>query len=125
MKLINFILFFFFSNLGIFNMSQTFAEEPCIIKNILLIPENLNCSNNDLIFAYFSFDSRYSNHEYIFNEVYNVDIVANYLSLIRNFLKNYCKVNNKVKIKYIINFNKNGDEKYNNRVIISCNYKYP
>ena len=27
-----------------------------------------------------------------------------------------------VKISY---FNKNGDKKYNNRVIISCNYKYP
>ena len=125
MKFLNFILIFFFSNLSILNMSQTFAEAPCIIKNILLIPENLKCSNNDLIFAYFSFDSRYSNHKYIFNEVYNVDIVDNYLSLIRNFLKNYCKVNNKVKIKYIINLNKNGDEKYNNKVIISCNYKYP
>ena len=124
MKLLNFILIFFFSNLSILNMSQTIAEETCIIKNILLIPENLKCSNNDLIFAYFSFDSKYSNHKYIFNEVYNVDIVENYLLQIRNFLMNYCKVNNKVKIKYIINFNKNGDKKYNNRVIISCNYKY-
>ncbi len=124
MKLLNFILMFFFSNLSILNTSQTFSEEPCIIKNILLIPENLKCSNNNLIFAYLSFDSEYSNHKYIFNKIYKVDIVDNYLSQIRNFLISYCRVNNKIKIKYIINLNKNGDKKYNNRVIISCNYKY-
>ena len=124
MKLLNFILIFFSSNLCILNTSQTIAGEPCIIKNILSIPENLKCSENDMIFAYFSFDSRYSNHKYIFNKIYNVDIVEKYSLQIRNFLINYCKVNNKVKIKYITNQNKNDDKRYNNKVIISCNYKY-
>jgi len=123
MKLLIFAFFFFFSNLSIFNASQTVAKESCEIKNILFLSENLKCSDNDLIFAYLSFDSEYSNHKYTFNKIYNVDIIEEYQLQIRNFLINYCKINNKIKIKYIINFNKIGQKKYNNRIIISCNYK--
>ena len=84
---------------------------------------NPNCSENNLVHGYLSFDSEFRNHKYIFNKVYNVDILADYLSEIKNFLINYCNINKKTKIKYIINLNKTGVKKYNNRVIISCKYK--
>jgi len=123
MKLFNFSLIFFFFNLTAFDLSYSFSEKSCVIKDILSKPNNPNCSDNDSIYGYLSFDSELINHKYIFNKVYNVDILEDYLSEIRNFLINYCKVNNKTQIKYIINLNKTGIKRYNNRVIISCKYK--
>ena len=123
MKLFNFSLIFFFYNLIAIDFSYSFSEESCVIKDILSKSNNPNCSENNLVHGYLSFDSEFRNHKYIFNKVYNVDILADYLSEIKNFLINYCNINKKTKIKYIINLNKTGVKKYNNRVIISCKYK--
>ena len=123
MKLFNFSLIFFFYNLIAIDFSYSFSEESCVIKDILSKSNNPNCSENNLVHGYLSFDSEFRNHKYIFNKVYNVDILADYLSEIKNFLINYCNINKKTKIKYIINLNKTGVKKYKNRVIISCKYK--
>ena len=100
MKLFNFSLIFFFYNLIAIDFSYSFSEESCVIKDILSKSNNPNCSENNLVHGYLSFDSEFRNHKYIFNKVYNVDILADYLSEIKNFLINYCNINKKTKIKW-------------------------
>ena len=99
------------------------AEEFCKVNNIFELDQvNIKCNNDDLLFGEFSFTAKNIDTNYILNKKYNLQILANYEKRIILYLDKYCKNNNSLNIKDIINYDKNYNL-YNTKIIISCRFK--
>lgn len=99
------------------------AVEFCKVNNIFeLDQENINCNNDDLLFGEFSFTAKNIDTKYNLNKKYNLQILANYEKRIVLYLDKYCKNNNSLRIKDIINYDKD-DNLYSTKIIISCRFK--
>lgn len=113
-KLTIFIYFFGFS---------LFAEDFCIIHNILDNNNNqtLSCNDKQLLFGYIKFKSKQNNLKFFFNKEVHEYVPYNYKSEILTFVRNYC-YKKSLKIKTITNFNSKQDE-FINEIIVECKYK--
>ncbi|MBD74780.1 MAG: hypothetical protein CMM96_04770 [Rickettsiales bacterium] len=99
------------------------AEEFCKVNNIFKLDQvNIKCKSNNLLFGEFSFTAKDIDTNYILNKKYNLQILANYEKRIISYIDKYCKNNNSLRIKDIINYDKNNNL-YNTKIIISCRFK--
>ena len=100
------------------------AKDNCEIYNIFDEPVKSNlCQKGQRLFGYHQFDSENSQFKYEFNKKFNVHLLKLYKSETLNFLEKFCMNDDNLKIKEIINFNKNRNSKFTTKVIISCKLK--
>ena len=111
--MIFFVIFF------LFIFENLTSKEFCKTENILSY-KKLKCSNGQLMFGSFNFNSDESQHEYEYNSDFDIKIIKKYKSQIMYFLEKNCDKKNRIRIKEITNlktFN------YKTEVIISCIFK--
>ena len=101
-----FILFFIFINF------ESLAKSFCII-------ENINCLNKDFVFGYLNFNSKNSNLDYFEDKKKSLKIVKLYQKDINKFIDTLCYIDNNLRIKEIINFDKE-KKIFKVILIISC-----
>lgn len=106
----------------IFVINPLKADDPCVIKNFLTKKkEEIHCEKNNLAFAFHNFESSVSNLEYTFNKKLDIYLLKSYKNKFLEYIENFCLNDKNLKIKEIINNNKNN--KFDVEVIISCKFK--
>ena len=118
------MLFIKFIFLFIIITKNVLSEENfCKIFDITKINHDLiQCNNNDLLFGYFEFSSKKSNHLFIKIKKYNIEVIKEYRKIFIKYLNNYCIKEKQIRIKNITNFNKI-KKIFNTEVIVTCNLK--
>ena len=103
----------------LFNL-ESLAKSFCIIENIKNFEnQNINCLDKDLVFGYLNYNSKNSNLEYIEDKKKNLKIVKLYQEDINKFIDDLCYIDNNLRIKEIINFDKE-KKIFKVALIISC-----
>lgn len=95
------------------------CKEFCRIDNILHY-KKLKCSDGQLMFGFFNFNSEESQFEYEYDSSLDIKIIKKYKSQIMYFLEKNCDKKKRIRIKEITNletFN------YKTQIIISCIFK--
>ena len=106
----------------IFISFESLATSYCIIENLKNYDnKRINCKNKDLVFGYLKFNSKNKNLEYVEDNKKNIKIVKKYHKNINKFIDDLCYLDNYLKIKEIINFDKKNIFKV--VLIISCRIK--
>jgi hypothetical protein len=99
---------------------EPLAKSFCVIENIKNFEnQNINCLDKDLVFGYLNFNSKNSNLEYIEDKKKNLKIVKLYQEDINKFIDDLCYIDNNLRIKEIINFDKE-KKIFKVALIISC-----
>ncbi len=107
----------------IFINFESFAKSFCIIENLENFDnKKINCKNKDIVFGYLNFNSKNKNLEYVEDDKKSIKIVKKYHKNINKFIDGLCYFDNYLKIKEIINFDKNKNI-YKVVLIISCRIK--
>ena len=99
---------------------ESLAKSFCVIENIKNFEtQNINCSDKDLVFGYLNFNSKNSNLEYIEDKKKNLKIIKLYEKDINKFIDDLCYIDNNLRIKEVINFDKEKNI-FKVALIISC-----
>ena len=107
----------------IFINFESFAKNFCIIENLKNFDnERINCKNKDFVFGYLNFNSENKNLDYIEDNKKNIKVVRKYHKNINKFIDDLCYIDNYLKIKEMINFDKK-KKKFKVELIISCRIK--
>ena len=102
---------------------ESFAKNFCIIENLENFDnQKINCRNKDFVFGYFNFNSKNKNLDYVEDNEKNIKIVKRYHITINKFIDDLCYVDNYLKIKEIINFDKK-KKKFKVVLVVSCRIK--
>ena len=108
--------------LFIFISFESFAKSFCIIENLKNSDsKKINCKNKDFVFGYLNFNSETKNLDYIEDKKKNIKVVKKYHQNINKFIDDLCYLDNYLKIKEIINFDKK--KKFKVVLVISCRIK--
>ena len=99
---------------------DSLAKSFCIIENIKNFEnQNIKCLDKELVFGYLNFNSKNSNLEYIEDKKRKLKIVKLYQKDINKFIDDLCYIDNNLRIKEIINFDK-AKKIFKVALIISC-----
>ena len=102
---------------------ESFAKSFCIIENLENFDnKKINCKNKDIVFGYLNFNSKNKNLDYVEDNKKNIKVVKKYHKNINKFIDDLCYLDNYLKIKEIINFNKKKNI-FKVVLIISCRIK--
>ena len=106
----------------IFIYFESFAKSFCIIENLMDFDnKKINCENKDFVFGYLNFNSETKNLDYVEDKMKNIKVVKKYHKNINEFIDDLCYLDNYLKIKEIINFDKKN--KFKVVLVISCRIK--
>ena len=83
--------------------------------------KKINCKNKDFVFGYLSFNSETKNLDYVEDKMKNIKVVKKYHKNINKLIDDLCYLDNYLKIKEIINFDKK--KKFKVVLVISCRIK--
>ena len=102
---------------------ESLAKNFCIIENLKDFDiKKINCDNKDFIFGYLKFNSKKKNLDYVIDNEKNINIVKKHYININKFIDDLCYVDNYLKIKEIINFDKK-KKKFKVVLVVSCRIK--
>ena len=91
----------------IFINFESFTKSFCIIENLENFDSKIsNCENKVFAFGYLNFSTENKNLDYVEDNKKNIKVVKKYRKNIDKFIDNICYVDNSLKIKEIINFDK-------------------
>ena len=115
--MLKFLFFFLF-------FLEVSATDTCEIHNIFdKSIKSVSCPKGQKLFGYHQFESEKSQFEYEFNKKFDVYLLKLYKNEKLNFLENFCINDDELRIKEITNLNKNGNQKFTTRIIVSCRFK--
>ena len=104
----------------IFINFESFAKSFCIIENLMNFDnKKVNCKNKDFVFGYLNFNSKNKNLEYVEDNKKNIKVVRKYRKNINKFIDGLCYIDNYLKTKEIINFDKK-KKIFKVDLVISC-----
>ena len=107
----------------IFINFESFAKSFCIIENLENFDnEKTNCKNKDFVYGYLNFNSKNKNLDYVEDNKKNIKVVKKYHKNINKFIDDLCYLDNYLKLKEIINFNKKKNI-FKVVLIVSCRIK--
>ena len=109
--------------LCIFIYFESYAKSFCIIENLKKYDiKKINCKNKDFVFGYLNFNSKNKNLDYFEDKRKNLKVVKKYHKNINKFIDDLCYIDDYLKTKEIINFDKK-KKIFKVVLVISCRMK--
>ena len=102
---------------------ESYGKSFCIIENLKNYDDKKNkCKNKHFVFGYLNFNSKNENLNYVEDKGKNLKVVKKYQENINKFIDELCYIDNNLRTKEIINFDKKKNV-FKVVLVISCRIK--